>query len=171
MPEEARRVLVVDDDTFLHILLSMELPSVDLLEASRLDEAYEVAKAERPDAILLDVKLADGDGIDLLRRIRRTAPLAQTPVLVITAGHDEARRPEMLQAGADEYLPKPIDAPDLIARLERILAVPPSERRGRRQTLLERIGHRGGDPDPVRHPSDARSAPASRRRGLFRRRS
>lgn len=147
--EGAKRILVIDDDTFLRMLVSIELPDCELLEADRAEEAYEIARAEHPDAIFIDVKLPDGDGIELLRRLRRTAPLATTPILIITAGHDEALRPEVLRAGADEYLPKPIEGHDLVRRLDRILSIEPTDRRLRRRDLIERLeGGATGDPDP-----------------------
>lgn len=165
---ENPRILVVDDDTFLRMLVSVEIPDAELLEASRADEAYEIARREKPDAVLLDLRLPDGDGIDLLRKLRQTPPLAQTPILVITAGHDEAHRTEMLKAGADEYLAKPIEGVDLQARLDRILAVPPDERRQRRQEMLDRLdGGLDGDPDPV--PHDSGEEPETPRRRWFRR--
>jgi DNA-binding response OmpR family regulator len=144
-----KRILVVDDDTFLRMLVSIELPDCELLEADRAEEAYELARAEQPDAILIDVRLPDGDGIDLLRRLRRTGSLATTPILIITAGHDEALRTEIMRAGADEYLPKPIEGTQLVQRLERLLSIAPTERRLRRRDLVDKLEHgTTGDPDP-----------------------
>lgn len=164
--DRARRVLVVDDDTFLRMLVSIELPEWEVLEADRASEAYELAQAELPDAILIDVRLPDSDGVELVRRMRGTGPLSTTPILVITAGHHEAHRAEVMRAGADEYLPKPLEGPDLVQRLERVMAIEPTERRTRRRGLIEAIDEgRTGDPDP---PAAARSADEPPRRGLRR---
>jgi DNA-binding response OmpR family regulator len=166
--EGAKRILVIDDDTFLRMLVSIELPDCELLEADRAEEAYELAKAEQPDAILIDVRLPDGDGIDLLRRLRRTGSLATTPILIITAGHDEAQRTEIMRAGADEYLPKPIEGTQLVERLERLLSIEPTERRLRRRDLIDKlVAGATGDPDP---PPDHTENKEDPRRGRLRRR-
>lgn len=172
MPAQ-RTILVVDDDTFLRMLVAVELPDYRLVEATSIDDGYELARREKPDAILLDLRLSDGDGMELLRKVRQTPPLAQTPVLVITAGHDEANRPALMKAGADEYLPKPLEGPDLIARLERIIDLAPKQRRVRRQDLLNDLGNGVvGDPDPVPEPDPNANGRRSRgsssgRRRLF----
>lgn len=169
------RILVVDDDAFVRMLVTMELPGADVLEATRADEAFEIAKREKPDVILLDIRLPDGDGVNLMRRMRRTSVLAQTPILVITAGHDEADRPRMLKAGADEYLAKPIEGPDLATRIHRVLDTEPSERRTRRKQLLAElmVAEEAGDPDPVGEPdpeeiADLAGSPRSKRPSRFR---
>jgi len=175
---EQIRVLVVDDDPYLRVTLSLEMPDVELLEAASAQEAVEVAVNEKPDAILVDVRLPDGDGLDLIREMRRIDILDRVPVLVITAGHNEANRADVLRSGADEYLPKPLDPAELVARVERLLAQHPDERRPRRLKLIGRLegGGEAGDPDPL--PAGATDAFAARRgdperrrglRGLFRR--
>jgi DNA-binding response OmpR family regulator len=125
-------LLVVDDDPFAQIIASLELPDLTLLEASGSAEAYQMAVARRPGAIVVDLRLSDGDGLDLVRRVRRTVALARTPVVVLTSGHDEAQRATVLQAGADGYLAKPFDAEVLVTELARVMAIPPEERRPRR---------------------------------------
>ena len=160
----AKRILVIDDDTFLRMLVSIELPDCELLEADRAEEAYEIAKAEQPDAILIDVRLPDGDGIDLLRRLRRTGSLATTPILIITAGHDEAQRTEIMRAGADEYLSKPIEGAQLVERLERLMSIEPTERRLRRRDLIDKLEHGvTGDPDPPPVDAEKENQPRGRR--------
>ena len=126
------KVLVVDDDPLVRMILGLELPDLDVLEATRLEEGYELACSQKPDAIIVDVKLPDGDGIDLVRRMRRTGATSGTPILVLTAGHDEARRSEIMGAGADEYLPKPFEADDLLTRLHELLSLSRDARRERR---------------------------------------
>ncbi len=167
MLEAGHTVLLVDDDAYLRVVASMELPGVELIEAGSIHEALEVARATEPDAVLVDRRLPDGDGLDLVRQLREIEALARVPVLVITAGHDEAHRIDVLRAGADEYLAKPFEPADLLARLERVLAVPPGGRRQRRLSLIQRLqAGITGDPDPLPPPP----APTPRRRGLFRRR-
>lgn len=168
---ERPTVLVVDDDPYLHVIASLELPDLDLLEASTMEDAYELARRREPQAILVDRRLPDGDGLDLVRRIRRTQKLAQVPILFITAGHDEADRLDVLRAGADEYLRKPLEADEVLARLRRLLELPPDQLRPRRARLaggLQR-GDVQGDPDPVRPPGGGEAKGTARRRGVFRR--
>src|SRR5688500_14059514 len=123
IPGDDYKVLVVDDDAYVRMMLSLEAPEFGLLEASRLSEGWEVVVAERPDAIFVDRRLPDGDGLDLVRQIRADSGLAKIPIFVITVGHDEAERLEVMEAGADEYLPKPIESVELRARLVRVLSI------------------------------------------------
>ena len=168
--EEPIRVLVVDDDPYLRVMLSLELPDVELLEAASADEAIVLATDETPDIVLVDIRLPGVDGLELIREMRHEPSLERVPVIVITAGHDEARRAEVLRAGADEYLPKPIDVADLVARMERVLGQHPDERRPRRLKLIGRLEGGGGvgDPDPL--PAGATDAVAARREQAPRRR-
>ena len=126
------KVLVVDDDPLVRMILGIEMPDVELLEATRLEEGYELARTEKPDAVIVDVRLPDGDGIDLVRRMRRTNATSGTPILVLTAGHDEAKRAEIIAAGADEYLPKPFETTTLLTHLHELLALSQGARRDRR---------------------------------------
>jgi DNA-binding response OmpR family regulator len=126
-------VLVVDDDTFVRMMLSLESSDLEVLEASRVSEGYEMATRDRPDAIVVDRRLPDGDGIELVRRLRTHRATQQTPIILITAGHDPAWDETVRRAGADIYLPKPVTAPELIGHLERLLAIPPAQRRALRR--------------------------------------
>jgi DNA-binding response OmpR family regulator len=149
-----KTVLVVDDDTYVALLLSMELPGVSILEAARMSEALPLAAESDPAAVVIDRRLPDGDGLDLVRRLRTSFPTTQTPIVVITAGHDEAHRSEVLKAGADEYLAKPVNPPELLGCLARILDIPPSDRRERRTRLLDRIRRAGGAAGSSDKPSN-----------------
>lgn len=132
-------VLVVDDDPLVRMILGLDMPEIAVLEATRLEEGYQLARSERPDAVIVDVRLPDGDGIDLVRRLRRTTGLTAVPILVLTAGHDEAKRAGVVAAGADEYLAKPFDGGDLVKVLGELLTLSEGERRQRRD---DTSGHR-----------------------------
>ena len=165
MPEN--RVLVIDDDAYLRIMLSLELHEAVILEASRLEEGYDLAMTESPDVVIIDRRLPDGDGIDLVRRLRANQAMRQVPIMLVTAGHDEAHRWSILRAGADEYLPKPVDADDLNARIRRILSLPAEQRRERRLDLANRLMEgEQGDLDPVPPPPEPHD---EKGHGLFRR--
>ena len=137
------RVLIVDDDVVVRLLFALGIPEVSLLEASSFREGLELARANRPDAIIIDRYLPDGDGLDLVRQLRRHAATNRTPILVLTAGYDEADRLEVTRAGADDYVAKPFDPGQVIDRVQAILGLAPGARRERRITIVDRL--EGGD--------------------------
>jgi DNA-binding response OmpR family regulator len=113
-------VLLIDDDielcSSLVRLLSMEGFSVTAVHdaASGAREAF----AGDFHLIILDVMLPDGDGRTVLRRLRVHS---QTPVIMLTARGDEADRIDGLEGGADDYLPKPFNPRELVARMRAVL--------------------------------------------------
>ena len=114
------RVLVVDDDTELCHLVTRFLTG----EGFRIAWAFsgaagvELALAETWTLIMLDVMMPDTDGFDVLRRIRQQS---RVPVLMLTARGDTRDRIQGLEMGADDYLPKPFDPAELVARIRAIL--------------------------------------------------
>jgi len=114
------RVLVVDDDAELCQLVTRFLTreGFDIRWAPNGAAGVELALAEDYSLIMLDVMLPDTDGFDVLRRIRRHS---STPVLMLTARGDTHDRIRGLEMGADEYLPKPFDPAELVARIRAIL--------------------------------------------------
>lgn len=117
------RVLVVEDDEGIAQGLKANLRvhgwSADA--TGRVDQAWAALCAEPFDLVLLDLGLADADGTQLLRRLRRAPagrlPDAATPVLIMTARDQVASRIEALDLGADDYVTKPFDADELAARM------------------------------------------------------
>lgn len=168
MGEAKRKVLVVDDDAALRMFLSFDLDEYDLIEATSGDEAFELAIEQHPDALVVDRRLPDGDGLELVRKVRRRPGLAQIPIVMVTAGFDEADRQVALKAGVDEYLGKPLDVGDLTGRIERLLSLSEDARRPRRVRFAAqaRLGHEG-DPDPFEPPEPE---PERRKRRFLRRR-
>jgi DNA-binding response OmpR family regulator len=158
------RVLLVDDDVTIGVMLSIGLPDLVLVEATSLADARAVLAADDArsiDAVVVDRRLADGDGLDLVREIRRTFTTSRTPIVVITAGHDEADRAAVLRAGADRYLAKPVDPDELVAHVSSVLAVAPADRRVNRAEAAR------GDVD-VRAPDvDMRETGVPTRRPLL----
>lgn len=133
------RILVVDDDAFVRVILGVELPEVELVEAVGLDDGYALALDSPLDGMIIDRRLQDGDGLDLVRRLRRNTVTSRVPILVLTAGHDEAQREEVMRAGADEYIAKPFQPAELVDRLARVLLLPEGERRLRRREQVQRL--------------------------------
>jgi len=114
------RVLVVDDDAELSQLVTRYLTreGFDVTWASSGTAGVERALAENYALIMLDVMMPDTDGFDVLRRIRQHS---RTPVLMLTARGDTHDRIQGLEMGADDYLPKPFDPAELVARIRAIL--------------------------------------------------
>jgi len=114
------RVLIVDDDLRLHELLSSYLAQNGFDVERALDGLSGLSKLEAGvyDAVLLDVMMPGMDGLEVCRRIRKRWDV---PVLMLTARGDETDRIVGLEIGADDYLPKPFNPRELLARLKAIL--------------------------------------------------
>lgn len=117
---DGARLLLVEDDPDLRSSLGASLAAQDfsIREAPTARDAVAAWEAARPDLILLDLGLPDADGLGIVRRVRRDAT---TPILVISARHQERDRVEALEMGADDYLTKPFGIPELIARVRALL--------------------------------------------------
>jgi DNA-binding response OmpR family regulator len=118
------RILVVEDELKLGGLVCGALRSAGFApdHVSRLSDARAQIAVETYDAIVLDLNLPDGDGIDLLHEVRRTKP--QIAVLALTARDSVEDRVRGLDAGADDYLVKPFATAELHARLRALLRRP-----------------------------------------------
>jgi two-component system KDP operon response regulator KdpE len=109
-------VVVVEDEPQMRRFLRASLGA----EGYRVREAWTVADgvrevaAEHPDVVLLDLGLPDGDGLDLVRRVREWSAV---PIVVVSARGREEEKVAALDAGADDYLPKPFGTKELLARL------------------------------------------------------
>ena len=113
------RVLVVDDIELNVKLLEAKLSSeyFDVLSASSGIAALEIAEAELPDVILLDVMMPRMDGFEVCRRLKSNPRTADLPVVMVTALSDAANRMRGLEAGADDFLTKPVNDVALFARV------------------------------------------------------
>jgi len=121
----ANVVLVVDDDVSLRKILKTILASngYQIVFAVNGTEAVERASEHLPDVILLDVMLPEMDGFQVCRRLRADARLAPVPILMITALADSASRLRGLEAGADDFISKPFNPQELLARLRTITSL------------------------------------------------
>lgn len=115
-------ILIVDDEPIIRQTLEALLPSetYELHHAKDGVEGLEKAIALQPDAILLDVMLPRVDGFAVCRQLREHPLLAEVPILMITSLDDRATRLAGLEAGADDFLTKPFDTLELLARLKTI---------------------------------------------------
>jgi two-component system response regulator MprA len=115
------RILVVDDDRAVRESLrrSLEFNGYQVELASDGAQALEAIIANRPDAMVLDVMMPRLDGLEVARRLRSTGD--DLPILVLTARDTVSDRVSGLDAGADDYLPKPFALEELLARLRALL--------------------------------------------------
>jgi DNA-binding response OmpR family regulator len=119
-------LLVVDDDAFIARLLEIELSAAgyDVRTAGSGDRALELAFERCPDLIVADVMMPNMDGFELTRQLRMDERTAGTKVILLTARGLSADRLEGVAVGADDYVIKPFDTPDLVARIGGLLAKP-----------------------------------------------
>lgn len=118
-----RRLLVVDDEPHIGLLLRLQLESrgYELVLARTLFEARGIlADADRPDAMLLDLHLPDGSGVDLLREVRARPATATMPVLVLTAEGEPRVLAEARQLGANT-ITKPFSPTKLTTQVAALL--------------------------------------------------
>jgi two-component system, OmpR family, response regulator MprA len=121
------RILVVDDDRAVRESLrrSLQFNGYTVQLAGDGQQAMEVLAAQRPDAMVLDVMMPRVDGLEVCRRLRGTGD--DLPILVLTARDAVSDRVAGLDAGADDYLPKPFALEELLARLRALLRRSPPD--------------------------------------------
>lgn len=117
------RILVVEDERDIAALVAYHLTKEGyrVRTAEGGAEALEAVAAERPDLLVLDLMLPGFSGYDVLQEIRRSAELADVPVVVLTARRDEADRVKGLELGADDYVTKPFSPRELVLRVGAVL--------------------------------------------------
>lgn len=113
-------VLVVDDEAAIHRFLTptLEAEGYTVLKAATGRRALELAAADRPDLVVLDLGLPDLDGKEVLRQLRVWSPV---PVVVLSARDREAEKVAALDLGADDFVNKPFGVGELLARLRAAL--------------------------------------------------
>lgn len=114
-------VLIAEDDPEIRVALEriLSYEGYRTLTANDGAAALEAVGTHSPDAVILDVMMPFVDGITVCRRMRDKGD--RTPILMLTARHELSDRVEGLDAGADDYLPKPFELDELLARLRSIL--------------------------------------------------
>ena len=122
LPKDQPRVLVVDDNSDLRTYLARMLKPHYSVTCSRDgQEALELAQSVTPDLILTDVMMPRMSGHDLLKAVRNDERLAKIPVVFLTARAGTEARVESLEAGADDYIPKPFDESEVLARVANLI--------------------------------------------------
>jgi two-component system KDP operon response regulator KdpE len=109
-------ILIIDDEPQIRRAVRNALASDDtrFVEAATAQDGVDVAAAEQPALIVLDLGLPDGDGISVCRDIRA---FSSAPIIVLSARHQESEKVALLDAGADDYITKPFSSAELTARV------------------------------------------------------
>jgi len=117
------RLLLVDDDTRLASMVSDYLgrAGFEVETAGSLAAGRELLAANHYDTLVLDLMLPDGDGLDLCRELRASSRTRHLPLLMLTARGEPMDRIVGLELGADDYLPKPFEPRELLARVKALL--------------------------------------------------
>jgi two-component system KDP operon response regulator KdpE len=134
MTQSMHQILVVEDEPAIRTILRalLEGDHYRFIEAATGKRGEIEARSHKPDLLLVDLGLPDGDGVDLIRRIRSWSPV---PIIVLSARTMEEQKIAALDAGADDYVTKPFSTPELLARVRAAL----------------RRNVRGGEQTPVLH--------------------
>ena len=116
----AQTILIVDDETKLRDMIRMylEQEGYHVVEAGHGREALYVARYEKPDLIILDVMMPEMGGYEFMRAFSKEA---QTPVIMLTAKVEDSDKIVGLELGADDYVTKPFNVRELIARVRAVL--------------------------------------------------
>jgi adenylate cyclase len=119
------RILIVDDNSANVKVLQTRLAAegYEIVTASDGKEGVAAARREKPDLILLDVMMPKLDGLEVCRRLRADASFPFTPIILVTVMADSKDVVDGLEAGADEYLTKPVDHAALAARVRSMLRI------------------------------------------------
>ena len=114
------RLLIIDDDEKLNKLLTDYLGKMgfEVLSATLPSQGLEKLEREAPDLVILDVMLPEMDGFEVCRTIRQSSTI---PVIMLTARGEVMDRVVGLEIGADDYLPKPFEPRELVARIQSVL--------------------------------------------------
>jgi len=120
MTQAMHQVLVIEDEPEIRnvVRVLLETERYRVVEAENSSRGEIEARAHKPDLLLVDLGLPDGDGVALIRRVRTWSPV---PIIVLSARTLEDQKIAALDAGADDYVTKPFSAPELLARVRAAL--------------------------------------------------
>src|SRR5205809_3036907 len=138
MTSQVQTVLVVEDESSIASFVALYLKNAGykVRTVGTGEAALERLANERPDLVVLDLMLPDLDGIEVCRRIRKSS---EVPILMLTARDEDVDKIIGLEVGADDYLTKPFNPRELVARVKSILRRATPERR---EHETEQIIHR-----------------------------
>lgn len=117
------KVLIVDDEEHILELLKFNLSNsgYNVICANNGIDAYNIAKAEKPDLVLLDLMIPGMDGLDVCKEIKKNPETLKAAIIMITAKSEELDKILGLELGADDYITKPFSVRELLARVKAVL--------------------------------------------------
>ncbi len=123
MPDMSEHILLIDDDLRLSAMVGDYLRShgYQVSNAPTLAAGRDLLARQACDALVLDLMLPDGDGLDLCKELRASSRTRSLPLLMLSARGEPTDRIVGLEVGADDYLPKPFEPRELLARLRALL--------------------------------------------------
>ena len=118
---DAPTILIVEDDRSLRegLAMNLRMEGYEVLTASNGEAGMKMVFDTRPDLVVLDIMLPGWSGLDILEELRKRRE--NVPVLILSARGSTPQKVEGLKSGADDYMTKPFDLPELIARIEAML--------------------------------------------------
>lgn len=124
-PGKDKEILIVDDSTTNVVLVEAVLSELgyQIIPTLSAKEAFKIMEKKLPDLILLDLLMPRISGYDFLAEIKKTQRTSNIPVIVISAVTDEDNVRKIKEAGADEFIAKPLDIQTLIDKVERVFAL------------------------------------------------
>jgi len=136
MTQAMHQILVIEDDDAIRnvVRLLLQAEQYRVIEAATAARAEIEARSHKPDLLLVDLGLPDGDGLKVIERVRQWS---QVPIVVLSARTMETQKIAALDAGADDFVTKPFSAPELLARVRAALR---RGVRGSEQPPLLRLG-------------------------------
>lgn len=140
------KIMLVEDEPTMRRLMSMLLKRKghELIEAENGEKVVDLALQHQPDIILLDIMMPVVDGFETLRRLQANPETESIPVIFLSAKSQVGDRVEGLRLGADDYLVKPADPAELMARIEAVMARARRDARRRKGKVFGFVGAKGG---------------------------
>jgi DNA-binding response OmpR family regulator len=156
-------VLVVDDDPVILKLLEVnfEMEGFQVVRAADGAEGLERAREVRPDIVVLDVMMPRMTGYEVAKALREDVGTAHIPIIFVTARAQSSDVERGMELGVDDYVTKPFDPLELIARVNTLLARSQGSTESESEPLREPVDSHAEEPPPAASGLDADSATAS----------
>ena len=140
------KILVVDDDPMAVRLIELSLSAegFEVITAASAMEGLRAVRTERPDLVLLDIMMPDMDGVEMCRHLRDHSDTAHIPIILLSAKTQLDDKIKGLRAGADDYISKPAEPREVVARVEAVLVRAKRASPARRARVIAMMGARGG---------------------------